>query len=64
MNDAKPRTHPANFIPSHSFGASVMLIFGSQFTARVFIVFLFSFFAICINTRYHISYTPGTIGRS
>jgi NitT/TauT family transport system permease protein len=28
----------------------IMLIFGSQFTARVVIVFLFSFFAICINT--------------
>ena len=28
----------------------IMLVFGSQFTARVVIVFLFSFFAICINT--------------
>ena len=28
----------------------IMLIFGSQFTARVVIVFLFSFFPICINT--------------
>jgi ABC-type nitrate/sulfonate/bicarbonate transport system permease component len=28
----------------------IMLIFGSQFTARVVIVFLFSFFAICVNT--------------
>jgi ABC-type nitrate/sulfonate/bicarbonate transport system permease component len=28
----------------------IMLIFGSQLTARVVIVFLFSFFAICVNT--------------
>jgi ABC-type nitrate/sulfonate/bicarbonate transport system permease component len=28
----------------------IMLIFGSQLTARVVVVFLFSFFAICINT--------------
>ena len=28
----------------------IMLIFGSQFAARVVIVFLFSFFAICVNT--------------
>ena len=28
----------------------IMLIFGSQFAARIVVVFLFSFFAICINT--------------
>ena len=28
----------------------IMLIFGSQLGARIFIVFLFSFFVICINT--------------
>lgn len=28
----------------------IILIFGSQFAARVVVVFLFSFFAICINT--------------
>lgn len=28
----------------------IMLIFGSQFAARIVVVFLFAFFAICINT--------------